>query len=215
MRRPDELTVLPQATVLVVGYFTIQVAANLTVMKATPLPFGLAIPIGSLLYAISFTWIDLVNQRLGRSNARRLVVVSVGANLMLALWLQLYIVLPGDSTWQADPANQAAIATVLGSLPRILLASLATNFVVENADITVYSFLRQNFPQVPIIARSAISNTVSAPLDGILFAVLAFSFTLPAGEVATIALTSALYKLCVGYLSSPLIYIGRTREDRR
>ena len=213
--RGDQGSSFGTITVLVVGYFFVQVGANLTVLKTTPIGLGQAIPIGSLLYAFSFTWIDLVNQRLGNRNARVLVIASVLANTLLVIWFQLYIALPGTEAWQATPENQTAVETVLGSVPRILAASLLTNLLVENADITVYHFVRTRWPGTPLWARSATSNTVAAPLDGLIFAVLAFGGTVSTQVLFQIAGGGMLYKLAVSYVSVPLVYAIRKRHPDR
>jgi queuosine precursor transporter len=213
--RDDQTSSFVTITVLIVGYFFVQVGANLTVLKTTPIGFGQAIPVGSLLYAFSFTWIDLVNQRLGRRNARVLVIASVLANACLAIWFQLYIALPGTEAWEVTSENQTAVEIVLGSVPRVLAASLLTNLLVENADIAAYHLVRTRAPGIPLWMRSAASNTVSAPLDGLLFAVLAFGGTVSTQVLFHIAGGGMLYKLAVSYVSVPLVYaIRRRRPDR-
>src|SRR5438045_292356 len=87
---------------LILGYFFIQVAANLTVAKVTPLFGALAIPVGSLLYALSFTWIDLIDQTLGKRNARWLVIYSILFNILLVAWLHVYMLLPGLDGWSSS-----------------------------------------------------------------------------------------------------------------
>ncbi len=198
--------------VLVVGYVFIQVAANLTVLKTVSVVGDYAIPAGSLLFALSFTWLDLINETLGNRRAHVLVVTTVFANLLLILWFELYLALPGSADWRAHPSNQRAVELVLGSVPRIVIASLLTNLIVENLDVAAYHLLRSRRASVPIWGRSALSNTVSAPLDGMLFPLLAFWGTLPWSLLSRIMITSALYKLTVAYVSVPLIYAVRRRR---
>lgn len=196
---------------LVVGYVLIQLVSNLTVLKTVSLVGAYAIPVGSLLFAISYTWIDLVNEYLGKSRARWLVLIAIAANVLMILWFEFYIHVPGTSQWETDPTNQAAISLVLGSVPRIYAASLFTNFVVENVDITIYHWVRTRTPWFPRWLRGAASNTVSAPLDGLLFATLAFAGRVDGDFLVRLILTSALYKLAVAYASLPLLYIMRAR----
>src|SRR5690606_9305392 len=106
----------------------VQFAANLTAVKTVAILDGRPIPIGSLLYAVSFTWIDLVNEHLGRRCARWLVVSYVGVNALIILWFQLYVHLPGTSAWNMDGGRQEAVAFVMGTTPRVLIASLVTMY---------------------------------------------------------------------------------------
>ena len=200
--------------VLITGYLFIQILANLTVEKYTPLTSSLAIPIGSLLYAVSFTWIDLINDYLGKSRARKLVVISICANLFTILWLQLYIHLPGTQRWESDPFSQKAIEFVLGGVWRIYVASLIGSFIVENTDITIFHYVRSHWPKAPRWIRALLSNTVSGPLDAALFSALAFGGAIPLRELWTIILGGSLYKLIIGYLTIPMLYLVRARHER-
>jgi uncharacterized integral membrane protein (TIGR00697 family) len=203
--------------VLVVGYVLIQLGANLTAIKTVALFGDHPIPAGTLLYALSFTWINLITEYLGKQRARQLVLVSIGANILMITWFQLVIGLPGTSEWNSDPANQASIHTILGAVPRIYAASMITAFIVENVDISVFSAVKTRLPGVPLWGRAAISNTVAAPLDGLLFACLAFGGTVPTSFIVSLVVTSAVYKLVVSYLSIPLVYVlkGRRRATPR
>lgn len=194
---------------LVLGYFFIQVAANLTVVKVTPLFGPFAIPVGSLLYAVSFTWIDLINQTLGKSNARLLVIYSILFNILLVLWLHLYIQLPGVEGWAPSDFKQQAITFVFGGLVRVYLASWIGNFISENTDIIIFHFFRTRWPDVSIFFRAAVSNSISAPLDGFVFAFLAFAGLMPFETISMIAITSAAYKLAIGLASLPLLLLIR------
>lgn len=201
------------STVLIVGYVLIQLLANLTVAKSVSVFHEtFIIPFGSLLYAISFTWIDLVNDGFGKSRARWLVGVAVMANVLMVLWLQLYIHVSGSPTWASAPANQRAIEFVFGAIPRIYGASLLTNLIAENVDITAFHFVKLRMPEVPRWYMSLLSNLLSAPTDGVLFALLAFAGTVPILTLAKIAATSALYKIVVAACSVPLIYIVRSHR---
>lgn len=199
---------------LVAGYLGIQFAANLTAVKTVAILDGRPIPIGSLLYAVSFTWIDLVNEHLGRRCARWLVVSSVGANALIILWFQLYVHLPGTSEWNMDGGRQEAVAFVMGTTPRVLIASLVTMYIAENVDILVYHRVRAFLPARRCWLTSAVSNTASAPLDGVLFALIAFAGKVPIDFLWSLMLTSALYKLAVAYASVPLNYAIVPRRAR-
>lgn len=200
--------------ILITGYLFIQILANLTVSKSIAITNNIILPFGSVLYAVSFTWIDLVNDYLGKNRARKLVLTAIGANIFTIIWFQLYINLPGTELWNSDPFNQMAIEFVLGGVWRIYIASLITNFVVENTDITIFHFVRWKHPNLPRWVRSLTSNTVSSPLDAILFSVLAFAGTVPLNTLFSIILGGLIYKLLVGYVSIPILYAVKARHER-
>ncbi len=215
IRKEDSLPVSFSTTaVLVGGYLTLQFLANLTVAKRLVVFNSLLIPVGSLLWAISFTWIDLINDRLGKTNARFLVLVGIAANIAAISWFEFYLRVNGSPDWQSNTAKQNAIEFVLGGYWRVYLAGIVTNFVVENSDITAFHYMKRKYPGLPRWVRSLASNTLSCPLDGVLFAYLAFVGTMPHSDVLLIALSSAGYKLVVGYVSSPLIYLVSSRKEQ-
>jgi uncharacterized integral membrane protein (TIGR00697 family) len=197
-------------SLLVLGYFFIQVAANLTVVKVTPLFGSFAIPVGSLLYAVSFTWIDLINQTLGKRNARLLVIYSILFNILLVAWLHLYIYLPGMGGWAPGDFKQQAIEFVFGGLVRVYLASWIGTFISENTDIIIFHFFRARWPDASIFLRAAVSNAISAPLDGFVFAFLAFTGVLEFETIMAISITSAVYKLAISLASLPLLLLIRS-----
>jgi uncharacterized integral membrane protein (TIGR00697 family) len=195
---------------LIAGYLIIQVLANLTVSKQTPLYKNFSIPVGSLLWAVTFTWIDLINDHFGKHKARLLVIASIAVNILTTLWLSFYIWVPGSPEW--NPEKQSSIEFVFGGYWRIYLASILTTFVCENLDINIFHYFKYKRPQFPRWARSMASNTVSAPLDAFLFVSLAFVGTMPRALLFSIIVTSALYKVVVAYVSIPLLYLVKARK---
>ena len=139
-----------------------------------------------------------------------LVLASISANLFAILWFQLYIHLPGLNGGFA----QKAIEFVLGGYWRIYVASITATFISENTDITVFHYVRWHHPEAPRWVRPLASNTISAPLDMVLFGTLAFAGTISVGELWSIILGGVVYKLVVGYISIPALYLVKAWHDR-
>ena len=93
--------------------------------------------------------------------------------------------------------------------------SLITNFIVENTDISVFHHVRCKFRKAPRWFRSFISNSVSAPLDAILFTLIAFWGTMPAHELISIIVGGAIFKMLIGYTFIPIIYLVKERHKVR
>jgi len=210
--RADDLHEYRVISILTVGYVLIQLLANLTVAKQFPIWGDFSIPIGSLLYAVSYSWTDLVNDRLGQRRARWLVIIGIGANIIMIVWFELYILAPGTPYWNQDPIRQQAISFVLGGVLRIYAASLLTNFIVENVDIGVFHHLKMRREGLPRWLRALISNWTSAPIDAFLFPLLAFGGAIPGRTLFHIMLASCAYKMAVAAISAPLIYLVRSQR---
>ena len=81
-------------TVLIVGlYVACELIANTTAGKPVLLPGGITVPAAVFIYALTFTLIDLVNDRVGKQGARYVVYVAFLANLPpeFVTWKSNYI----------------------------------------------------------------------------------------------------------------------------
>jgi queuosine precursor transporter len=189
--------------VLVAIYVACELIANITATRPVTL-LGLAAPGGVFIYALTFTLIDLVNTNLGRSGARRVVFAAFLANILLALYTFLIIRLPSPEWFGA----QDAFATVLGSTPRIVAASLAAYLASSLIDIEIFAFWKERVGGPPW-ARVLASNAVSTLLDSALFVVLAFGGQMP---VLPLILGQYAIKMAVTVVSVPLIYAARASQ---
>jgi hypothetical protein len=191
------------STLLIAIYVACELTANVTAMKPVTL-FGLAAPGGVFIYALTFTLIDLINTHLGRRGARRVVLAAFLANVILALYTSLVIRLPSPEWFGA----QEAFATVLGSTPRIVAASLSAYLASSLIDIEVFAFWKERVGGPPW-ARVIASNTASTLVDSALFVVLAFGGTMP---ILPLILGQYAIKMAVTVVSVPLIYAARASQ---
>jgi uncharacterized integral membrane protein (TIGR00697 family) len=187
--------------ILVVGlYIACELIANVTAVK--PVVVGpLVVPAAVFIYALTFTLLDLVNERLGKLGARRLVATGFCANLLLADYAQLTVWAPAPPFFDGDPA----VARVLGATPRIVAASLVAYLVSSLVDAELFAWWRARVGGLRWL-RVLASNAVSTLIDSVLFVTLAFAGVLPVGALIT---GQYAVKLGVTVLSLPLIYLIR------
>jgi queuosine precursor transporter len=188
-------------TTLIIGiYIACELIANVTASK--PVTFvGLVAPGGVFIYAITFTLVDLINERLGKRGARQVVYTAVAANLLLAVYSTLIVVLPSPAFF----TQTEAFRTVLGSTPRIVAASLIAYLVSSLIDVEVFDMWKKRYAHYKW-ARVLVSNGVSTAIDSAVFVVIAFAGVLP-----VIPLIAGQYaiKMAVTVISIPLIYVTR------
>ena len=187
--------------IVVVGlYVACELIANLTATK--PIGLGpLVVPAGVFIYALTFTLLDLVNERLGKIGARRVIGTAFAANLLLAAYAQLTV------WWPAPPFfdGQAAVERILGATPRIVGASLLAYLAAALVDAELFAWWRARVGGYRWL-RVLISNTVSTGVDSVLFVTLAFLGILP---VLPLIVGQYVVKMAVTVLSLPLIYVIR------
>jgi uncharacterized integral membrane protein (TIGR00697 family) len=194
-------------TTLIIGlYIACEIIANVTATKPVLLPGGVVVPAAVFIYALTFTLIDLVNERLGKGGARAVVYTAFMANLLLAAYVQFAVWLPPAPFYGAE--GQAAFQSVLGSTWRIVLASLTAYLASSLIDVHVFAWWRERVGRLKWL-RVLASNAVSTLVDSVAFIVLAFAGVMP---VWPLIVGQYAVKMAVTVVSVPLIYAVRGRH---
>lgn len=193
------------ATLLIGIYIACELIANITAAKPVEVA-GAVVPAAVFIYALTFTLIDLINEHLGKSGARQVILAAFAANLLLAAYVQLAIGLPPASFY----GGQEAFASVLGSTPRIVAASLTAYVVASFIDTEVFAWWRERVGGFRWL-RVLLSNAVSTLVDSVIFITLAFWGVFP---VLPLMVGQYEVKMAVTLVSIPLIYLVRSRPGR-
>jgi uncharacterized integral membrane protein (TIGR00697 family) len=194
--------------VVVSIYIAAQMLSDIASLKIA-LIAGFSIDAGTFIYPITFTLRDLVHKRLGKQAARTVIIVAAGINLFMALFLQFAAWLPQDPTWGLG--NE--FAAILGPVWRIVMASIIAEVIAELIDTEVYHFWVSRITRQYQWARVLISNSVSIPIDSLIFCWGAFGFALPHSVVWSIFFANVIVKGIVTLISLPGIYLVKERQD--
>jgi uncharacterized integral membrane protein (TIGR00697 family) len=190
--------------VLVIAlYVACELVANVTASK--PVSLGpVVVPSAVFIYALTFTLLDLINERLGKRRARQVIYSTLAANVLLALYCRFAISLPAASFY----SGQEAFASVLGSTPRIVVASLIAYLVSSLVDTQVFAWWKERIGKAKWL-RVLVSNSVSTGVDSVVFITVAFHGVMP-----LIGLMKGQYlvKMAVTVVSLPLIYLVRSKR---
>jgi uncharacterized integral membrane protein (TIGR00697 family) len=202
---------LTQVGIIVVSaYIGAQMLADIASLKIGVV-LGLAVDMGTFIYPITFTLRDVVHKVLGRQNARLLIVLAAVINLFMALYLQWTANVASDPQWATNnPLLDlgAAYSAILGPVWRIVIASIVAEVVSELLDTEIYHWFVTKITHRYQWLRVLVSNSLSVPVDNIIFAVGAFGWLLPWGVVWQIFVFNLLVKYVVTVVSLPLIYIA-------
>ncbi len=207
------------AVILISAYLAVQMISDIASLKIG-IVAGLAVDLGTFLYPITFTLRDLVHKAIGKKAARSLVIAAGVINLVMAAYLFLTTLIPGDPSWGMD----VEWAKVLGPVWRIVVASILAEVVSELVDTEIYHKVAgrlfdrhgEKHAWIGVLA----SNAVAVPLDNLIFCGLAFWISLPGSPglpftvVAQIFMLNLAVKFGVTLLSLPGIYLikGRVRD---
>ena len=206
-------TAVPVAAVIVVAaYIGAQMLADITSLKIG-LVAGYAVDMGTFIYPITFTLRDLVHKTLGKRNAQALIVMAAVINLFMAAYLAWAASVPSDPSWGLG----VEFSAILGPLWRIVIASILAEVVSELIDTEVYHWFVTRITERYQWARVLLSNSVSVPVDNLIFAVGAFGalpflqdhfLTLPWAVVGQIFVFNLIVKYGMTLISLPLIYLS-------
>jgi queuosine precursor transporter len=200
--------VIPVAAVIVIAtYIAAQMLADIASLKIGVVA-GLAVDMGTFIYPITFTLRDLVHKLLGKRNAQVLIVVAGVINLCMSGYLMWTALVPSDPAWGLG----AEYAAILAPVWRIVLASIAAELVSELLDTEVYHWFVTRVTRRYQWLRVLVSNSVSIPVDNVIFAVGAFGWMLPWDVVWQIFLVNLIVKYAVTLVSLPLIYVAPDRD---
>lgn len=194
--------------VLIALYIAAQIISDISSLKIALL-FGFSVDAGTFIYPITFTLRDLVHKRLGKQAARLVIVLAGGINLFMAAFFAFSAWLPGDPTW----GLAGEFSRVLGPVWRIVIASIAAEIAAELVDTEVYQLWVTRITRRYQWARVLISNSVSVPLDSLIFCWGAFGGVLPAATVWSIFAANLIIKGVVTVVSIPGIYLVRESSE--
>ena len=190
-----------QAILASVAYIAAQLMADIASLKILNIA-GFSVDGGTLIYAITFTLRDLVHKTAGIKMARALVIAGAVINLVMAGMFWLISILPPDLA----VGTQEAFNQVLAPVWRIVIASIIAEVISELIDTEVYQLWVNKMGEKSQWLRVLTSNSVSIPLDSILFSWIAFGGVLPAQIVWSIVLSNIIIKFVLTLFSLPGIY---------
>lgn len=203
------------AAVVVIGaYIAAQMLADIASLKIGVVA-GLAVDMGTFIYPITFTLRDMAHKVLGKRATQVMIFTAGGINLFMAGYLMWAASVQSDPSWGLG----AEFSAVLAPVWRIVIASIIAEVVSELIDTEVYHLFVTRVTTRYQWLRVLTSNSVSVPVDNLIFALGAFAPItllgiegLPWDVVWEIFLFNLIVKYGITLLSLPLIYTVPDRE---
>lgn len=181
---------------LAVLFVTCIIIANLIEIKTIDLPAGFTVTAGMAVFPLSYIINDCVTEIYGFARARLVIWLGFAMSLMVALFLNLAIVLPGGADWQSQQAMEA----VYGGVPRIMGASFAAFVCGSLVNAYVMARMKAAAPADKALgyrsfsARAIISTLWGEGVDSLVFFPCAFGGVLPWRVIVSLMVTQTLLK---------------------
>ncbi|MBN2179102.1 MAG: queuosine precursor transporter [Deltaproteobacteria bacterium] len=164
---------------------------------------GLILPAAIILYPLTFLFTDVVSEIEGRESARTLVMTGFYMSIVMVAVLFIGKLLPPAPFWQ----HQGAYETILGSTPRIVLASMIAYLISQNHDVWAFHWLKKKTEGKYLWLRNNLSTVVSQLIDSVLFIGIAFAGTYPMKTIAVMIVSQYLVKVGIALLDTPFCYL--------
>jgi queuosine precursor transporter len=156
-----------------------------------------AAPAGVLIFPIAYIINDVIVEVWGYQKARLIIWSGFAVNLLAAIFFTLAIVVPAAPFWQ----NQTAFSTILGSTPRIIVASLLAYLTGSFLNAFVMSKVKVLMKGRDFSVRAILSTLVGEAADSFIFIIIAFAGNLPfnvlIGMIFTQATIKTIYEIVI------------------
>ena len=156
-----------------------------------------------LIFSVTFLFTDIVNERFGRKETQKMILIAFISQVAIALFMFIAIKVPPAPFW----TDQEVFERIFGFVPRIIVASWIAFIISENADAYIFSWFKKVTKGRHLWARNALSSLPTMALDSILFVTIAF-YGLGI-ELMPLITGTVVMKWLVGLIDIPFMYLNR------
>lgn len=206
-KRPVTLQEYPQNfryyDLLVSAFVAVLLVSNLVAPKLIswgPFVFSGA----QLLFPITYIFGDIFTEVYGYAGSRRAIWNGFLASLLLTVISAVIVALPPSPEW----TNQAAYDIVLGSMPRIVIASLVAYWAGEFANSFVMARMKVMSQGKHLWMRTIGSTVVGQAVDSVLVVTIIFAGNVPFRTLVTLIVSGYLSKVVYEAAATPLTYLA-------
>lgn len=157
---------------------------------------------GAILFPMTYIIDDVLAEVYGFKRSRQAIFTALAMQTVAALAFWLVTSLPPAPGWE----NEAAIDSVIGFVPRIVLASLCAFTVGELLNAYVLVKIKERTREPKLWLRLIGSTVVGEFADTLVFCSVAFLGVIAAGEFVNYVVTGYLYKTAVEVVMLPITY---------
>ena len=203
-------------TALAMAFITTLVVANIIAIKLFSFSIPIipddwlidnvwVLPVSAFTYPLTFLITDTIAELYGRRATTRIVWMGFGCSILMLIMIYIGKILPGADFWVAD-GGQDHYDFILGSVPRIVAASMVAYLISQNFDVFAFHFWKERTDGRHLWFRNNASTMMSQGIDTVLFITIAFAGTVPGSVLATMLVGQYLVKICLAALDTPVVY---------
>jgi uncharacterized integral membrane protein (TIGR00697 family) len=199
---------LPVLTGLFTATLLIANVLNCKVIRVGPLPMTG----GLIIFPLVALFGDVLTEVYGYAESRKVIWTGLGSLVLLVLMIEICGAMPADPFW----TYQAAYEVILGSVPRIIAASLIAYFVGEFSNSYVLAKCKVRTRGRFLFLRFVLSTVVGQFIDSAAFVLVAFSGRMPPRLMVLVAFSGwaimVFWKIAALPLTLPLVKALKRHE---
>ena len=157
----------------------------------------------TFIFPISYIFGDILTEVYGYRASRKIIWSGFAALIFMSFCYWIVQILPTAPSWP----NQNAYELILGSVPRIVLASMVAYFAGEFTNSYILSKMKVRMQGKQLWVRTIGSTVVGEGVDSVLFVLIAFAGILPLNILFTIIISIYLFKVAYEIVITPLTYL--------
>ena len=189
---------LPVITGLFVAVLLISNIASVKIVQLGWLVFDA----GTLIFPLSYIFGDILTEVYGFKRARKVIWTGFAAAILMSLVFAVVSLLPSEASW----TGQATYDSILGVVPRLVIASLIAYFAGEFSNSFVLAKMKIWSKGKNLWQRTIGSTLVGEAVDTAIFATVAFLGVLPMDILIALIISNYIFKVGVEVLFTPITY---------
>lgn len=182
-------------------FFTMLIVSNVISSKVI-MVWGVVLPAAAICYPWTFAFTDVINECWGKSQARKIVLYGLVANVVALVFYQLAILLPSAPFW----TEQSAFANILGASSRIIVASMVAYLISQTLDVNIFNRIKEKTSGKHLWIRNNVSTGISQMVDTVIFITIAFYGYMPNEALLQMILFQYIFKVGIAVLDTPIVY---------
>lgn len=178
--------------ILTVIFVSAMLVSNVITAKQVLLPFGITMTGAVFIFPITYILSDVFSEVYGYKWSRITCYLAFAMNLFMVIVFSLVIITPAPDYW----TNQEAFATVLGSTPRVMGASLLAYVLGDLVNDRVFRKMKEKHPtEIKGFGwRAIISSFFGELVDSLIFLPIAFLGQMPLKTLAVMCVCQVFIK---------------------
>ena len=161
---------------------------------------------GAILYSGIYFATDVLNEKFGKEEARRAVMLGFVANVAVMITLVISVQFrPSDIAGSALKVHNA-ISTLAGYSPIFVIGSLTAYLISQTFDVWLFHKIRSYTGESKLWLRNNLSTITSQLLDTMIYQ---FTWVLAGMDLKTaflIAVTKYVFKVLIAAIDTVFIY---------